>query len=130
MKFALEREVRLEMEAAAELAKSFIGQEVPGWAPLTPSTIADKERQGFPVPAPLKRTSELQDSIHGEAESVYGGVRGVVGSTDEIAIFHEHGTSKLPPRPFLGPALMLAEPLIEKSLGALAVRALTPGENL
>ncbi len=107
LKFALEREVRLGMEAAAKLAKGFIGREVPGWAPLAESTLADKARQGYETPAPLKRTGELRDSIKGEAESLPGGVRGIVESDDPNALWHEVGTSREPPRPFLGPALMV-----------------------
>ena len=127
LKFALERTVRVEMEAAAKLAQSFIGQEMPGWSPLADTTIADKARKGYATPAPLLRTGELKDSIKGEAESVPGGVRGVVGTDDPTAIWHEMGTSKMPARPFLGPAMMLTEPAIGAALGALAVRTLTPG---
>ncbi len=127
LKFALEREVRLGMEEAAKLAKGFIGQEMPGWDPLKESTLADKERQGYETPAPLKRTGELQDSLKGEAESVPGGVRGIVSSDNETALFHEIGTSREPPRPFLGPALMLTEPILATALNELAVRLVTPG---
>ena len=127
LKFALEREVRLGMEEAAKLAKGFIGREGPGWAPLAESTIADKERQGYETPAPLLRTGELRDSIKGEAESVPGGVRGVVESDDPSALSHEIGSSREPPRPFLGPAVMLTEPILATALNELAVRVLTPG---
>jgi phage gpG-like protein len=129
LKFALEREVRLEMEAAAKLAKSFIGQEMPGWDPLKSSTIAEKERGGYATPAPLKRTGELAESIKGEAESTTNGVRGMVYSEDPTALWHEFGTSRLPARPFLGPALVLSETAIGVALGALAIRTLTPGKR-
>ncbi len=129
LRFALEREVRLAMEAAAETAKGFIGQEMPGWDPLAPPTIADKTRKGYPTPAPLLRTGELRESIGAEAEAVPGGVDGVVGSTSRHASFHEIGSSREPPRPFLGPALMLAEQPLSTALGELAVRVLTPGER-
>lgn len=130
LKFALERTVRVEMEAAAKLAKSFIGNEQPGWAALAESTIADKARQGYEVPAPLKRTGELAESIGAETESHVDHVIGVVGSTSPLAILHEQGTSRMPARPFLGPALMLTEPATAAALGELAVRALTPGARL
>ncbi len=129
LKFALEREVRVGMEAAAKLAKSFIGQEMPGWDPLKPSTLAEKAQQGYETPAPLRRTGELADSIKGEAESVPGGVRGVVGTDDPTALWHEMGTSRMAPRPFLGPALILSEPVLGAALSELAVRTLTPGKR-
>jgi len=129
LKFALEREVRLGMEAAAVEARSFIGNEQPGWAALADSTIAEKQRLGYPTPHPLERTGELKDSISGEAETIPGGVHGVVGSTSDLAILHEVGTSRMPARPFLGPALMLTEPKIAVALAELAVRTLTPGSR-
>jgi len=129
LKFALEREVRLGMEAAAVEARSFIGNEQPGWAALAESTLSDKERQGYPTPHPLERTGELKDSISGEAETFLGGVHGVVGSTSDLAVLHEVGTSRMPPRPFLGPALMLTEPKIAVALAELAARVLTPGSR-
>lgn len=129
LKFALEREVRVGMEAAAKLAQSFIGQEMPGWDPLADSTIADKQRGGYATPAPLLRTGALKESIKGEAESVPGGVHGIVGTDDPTALWHEMGTSRTPPRPFLGPAMILTEPAIGVALDALAVRTLIPGKR-
>jgi len=130
LKFALEREVRLGMEAAAKVAKSFIGSEALGWPELAESTLSDKERLGYPTPHPLERTGGLRDSIEGVAESVFGGVHGVVGTDDPNALGHEVGTSREPARPFLGPALMLTEPEIAAALGELAKRVLTPGSKL
>ena len=36
-------------------AKSAIGRDHEMWAPLAPSTIADKQAHGFPTPKPLMR---------------------------------------------------------------------------
>lgn len=146
LKFALEREVRLRMEGAAHEARGFIGHEMEGWAPLSPATMDGffSERAGRYIEGktelgyvnqvsatdPLLRTGGLRDSISGEAESVGLGVRGIVGSTSDIAAYQEVGTSTIPPRPFLGPALMLEEPKIAEDLGHLAVRTLTPGSRL
>lgn len=124
---ALEREVAVAMEAAAKLAQSFIGEEMPGWTPLAEATLADKARKGYATPKPLLRTGELRDSIKGQAEPIPGGVRGVVGTNDEHAATHETGSFYEPPRPFLAPALILTEPVLASSLAALAVRTLTPG---
>jgi len=130
LKFALEREVRLGMEEAAKKAKSFIGEQQQGWPELAASTIAEKSALGYPVPAPLLRDGDLRDSISGEAESGFREVVGIVGSTDPISVYHEVGTSRVPPRPFLGPALMLVEPELATALAETAVRALTPGARV
>jgi hypothetical protein len=145
LRFALERDVRLNMEVAAKVSRGFIGHEIEGWAPLSPATmngfyspdagwIKGKIELGYvnqiSATDPLLRTGELRDSIGGEAEEVGIGVRGIVGSTSDIAALQEMGTSRIPARPFLGPALMLAETKIAEDLGHLAIRALTPGSRL
>lgn len=128
--FALEREVGAGMAEAAKLAKSYIGNEQPGWAPLAASTIEEKAALGYEVPAPLLREGDLRDSIESEVETSGREVTGIVGSTDPIAIFFSTGTSRMPPRPFLEPAFMLTEPKITAALGELALRLLTPGAQL
>lgn len=130
LRFALERDVRLNMEEAAKVSRGFLGEYQPGWAQLAQATLDEKQRLGFETPSPLKRTGALEESISGEAEDVGLGVKGIVGSTSDLAEIHEHGTSRIPARPFLGPALMLAETKIADDLGHLAVRALTPGSRL
>lgn len=130
LRFALERDVRLNMEAAAKVSRGFLGEYQPGWAELAQATIDEKQRLGFATPSPLKRTGALEESIAGEAEEAGLGVRGIVGSSSDLAEIHEHGTSRIPARPFLGPALMLVETKISEDLGHLAVRALTPGSRL
>lgn len=71
------------------------------WPELADSTKADRVAQGYAENEPLLRTGDLRDSIevtrhHDEA---------VVGSTSDIALWQEIGTERMPPRPFLGPAL-------------------------
>lgn len=128
--FALEREVGVGMAEAAKLAKSYIGDEQPGWAPLAASTIEQKSALGYPVPAPLLRDGDLRDSIESEVETSGLVVTGIVGSTDPIAVYFSTGTSRMPPRPFIEPAFMLTEPKLTAALGELAIRLLTPGARL
>lgn len=71
------------------------------WAELATSTVSDRVRQGFTPFEPLYRTGELRGSIEAEVS----GNQMVVGSKMDIALWQEQGTSKMPPRPFLGPAL-------------------------
>lgn len=70
------------------------------WAPLAEATVADRVANGFSPDEPLLRTGELRESIEVEAQ----GDKAVVGSRSDIAMYQELGTSKIPPRPFLGPA--------------------------
>lgn len=119
------------MKAAAEDAKSLIGQELSEWPALAESTVAEKERLGYTgavsATDPLLRTGELRDSIKADAELSPGGAIGMVGSNDPIAEYQELGTSRIPPRPFMSLALRRAEPLASKTFGEFAVEILTRG---
>lgn len=85
----------------------------PEWAPLAESTEAEKARLGFSTGAPLLRTGDLRKSI--EAHSSPLGFR--VGSKLDIAAYQEFGTEHIPPRPFLGPALLESTPEVLKMVG-------------
>ena len=108
---------------AQSMAKSYIGSYQHGWAPLAESTIADKAAKGFAVPAPLLRTGEMRDSIEYEVELAEFEV--VVGSHLLIALYQELGTSRIPPRSFLGLAMSECIPLAEEIFGKIAVKILT-----
>ena len=75
--------------------------QFPAWAPLADSTVADRISKGFSPLEPLLRTGELRDSIETHVE----GAEATVGSASMIALYQEQGTDRIPPRPFLGPAL-------------------------
>lgn len=81
-------------------AKDLIGSEHPFWPQLADATIADRERKGYPADEPLLRTGELRGSIEHKVE----GHVAHVGSDLDIAVYQELGTSKMPPRSFLGQA--------------------------
>ena len=127
LKFELETEVGACMASAAKKAKSFIGEQQDGWADLAPSTIEEKTALGYPVPAPLLREGDLRDSINSEVETRGMEIVGLVYSDDPISEYQEYGTSRIPPRPFIVPALIQTLPEIETALGETLVRALTPG---
>ncbi|MGA3116445.1 MAG: hypothetical protein ABSF90_18640 [Syntrophobacteraceae bacterium] len=85
----------------------------PAWAPLTESTMEEKERLGFAPPDnPLMRTRALQESISHEVEND----EARIGSDSEIMVYHEFGTSKMAMRPVLGPALVRNLEIIERVL--------------
>lgn len=56
-------------------------------------------------PGPMVRTGRLRASITPKVERIGGGVRGTVGSNVEYAPYVELGTRRMPPYPYLWPAL-------------------------
>jgi len=102
-------------------AKAAIGKEHEEWAPLAESTIADKQKLGFPTPKPLLRTGELRDSIR----YTVNGNEGAVGSDLDRAVWQELGTSKIPPRSFLVSSAISSEDKIRRMAAAVTVAALS-----
>ena len=66
------------------------------------------------------RTGTLRRSIHHEVDQAPGGAEAVIGTNVEYGPFVEHGTSRMAPRAFLGPALDRHAPEFETSLRRLA----------
>lgn len=118
---AIETEIagQMAVEQAAYIvevnAKDLIGSDEGQWPALAESTLEDKARQGYGVPNPLLRTGGLRNSI----ERTVGHWRAWVGSNEDVAVWQELGTDKIPPRPFIRYAAMQAEDLIH----ALTVKA-------
>ena len=96
----------------------------PAWAPLADATIADKAGMGFGPPEyePLRRTGQLEASIEGVAE----GLTGAVVSNDQVMVYHEFGTPKMPPRVVLARAVAITQPIFAKELAKIAVSLLKP----
>jgi hypothetical protein len=103
-------------------AKDAIGTYY-GWPQLAESTQERRVALGYSANDPLLRTGELRDSI---GHVVEGDV-GYVGTNDPVAPFHEFGTSRIPPRPFLGGALDAVGPKIEKMAGRMVMGAMLHG---
>lgn len=112
------------VKLTATYSRSLIGHYQPGWAPLADSTLREKAAAGYAIPNPLLRTGEMRDSIVGEADASGTGAEGAVGASDPKAIWHELGTSRMPPRPFLSLAMMNMLPTAEKLFNNLAIRLL------
>jgi hypothetical protein len=105
----------------AERAKDMIGVPQPGWAPLAASTLIEKDG----INTPLLETGEMRDSIAWNSDAH----EGYVGSNDKKAIFQELGTSRIPPRSFLGSAAIQMAPEIDK-LADRAVAAAFEGTGV
>jgi phage gpG-like protein len=102
-------------------AKDLIGHPQDQWPPLADRTIADKQRLGFTAKddySPLLRTGDLRDSISFEVE----GLKGVVGSTDQVMVYHEFGTKNMPPRSVLTLATVSSRKKLDAVFGAGAAR--------
>jgi phage gpG-like protein len=101
-------------------AKRVIGEGYPEWPALAPETLARKMRN-----TPLLETGEMRASIEWNAS----GNEGYVGSNNDKAVWHELGTSRIPPRPFLMGAAIRMEPVIH-AMAAKAVVAVIAGRGL
>jgi len=101
-------------------AKRVIGEGYPEWPALSPETLAHKMGSG-----PLLETGELRASVEWNAS----GNEGFVGSNNDKAVWHEFGTSRIPPRPFLMGAAMRMEDKIH-AMAAKAVVAVILGKGL
>jgi phage gpG-like protein len=107
-------------EMVAAEAKRVLGTDGYDWPALKPETLAHKMQPGM-----LLETGELRASIEWNSE----GNEGHVGSNLDKAVWHELGTSHIPPRPFLMGAAMAMEDKIHK-MAARAVMAVMLGKGL
>ena len=89
----------------------------PAWAPLSPATEDRKAALGQPAGSPLVAEGDLKASFSHETQ----GLTLVAGSKDPKMVFHEFGTSRMPPRPVVGPAGFENKDTIQKLVGAAAV---------
>lgn len=103
----------------------------PAWAPLSDYTLygwgwyPGKVDLGYAPPDnPLVREGDLRESIGHEVDHLDA----VIGSPEDNALYQELGTSKMPPRPFLGPAGFENKEAIAKLVGAATVVGLVGGE--
>jgi phage gpG-like protein len=104
-------------ELASTMAAAYIGHYQPGWPPLAESTLKNKAAD-----TPLLETGEMRDSIRHEVDPIMLEV--VVGSNDKRALWQELGTSRIPPRSFLGLAMAHSLPFAEETFGKIAVTIL------
>lgn len=73
-----------------------------GWAPLAPSTLAQKRRQGYPERT-LYRTGKLEENVGQAVEQTddgdfIGATVGIDLSVVPYAAYHQSGTSRMPAR--------------------------------
>jgi HK97 gp10 family phage protein len=137
MEVVWHEEMKRSLKAAAQIiktdARAQIGHyqpeagEYPEWAPLAESTEDEKARLGAPADAPLERFGDLKKSFR---STMVGDKEVIVGSTDPNMDWHEFGTSKMPPRPVLGPALLKNIEKIRHLLGHAMLDTVVSGQRL
>lgn len=94
------------------------------WAALATKTVDEKIRHGATSDDPLigyydekgrkAYSIPLGKSIRTSIDRVM--LSAQIGTNDPIGKYHEYGTSRIPPRPFLRPALYQNEEMIKKLL--------------
>jgi hypothetical protein len=106
-------------------AKRVLGTHDYSWPPLAPSTIARKATGD----SPLLETGELRDSIqhHVGHTGAHGGMEADIGSDNDKALWHELGTARVPPRPFLSGAAIHKEHEVVDVIGREMVAFLAGG---
>jgi hypothetical protein len=134
MEAALEIERHRGLERAAEVverrAKANIGHYQDAappfapWAELAQATQDERVALGYPENEPLLRDGAMRDSI----EHTVRGHEAHVGSDSDVAVFQELGTTRIPPRSFLGSAAVQSEGHVRRILGEHAVAALVGEE--
>lgn len=76
------------------------------WSELADVTKQQRVELGFTENDPLLRTGALRDSITHEIDTLPPFITvAAIGSDSDIAVDQELGTNRIPPRPFLGPAM-------------------------
>lgn len=105
-------------------ARSYMGHEQDWWPPLKEETIERKAKGN----TPLLETGDLKRSIEITAPVHEGGVTvGYVGSNSMVAVYQELGTTRIPPRSFLGAASMQCEHKIHEMAAETTVATLVNG---
>jgi hypothetical protein len=99
--------------------------DFPAWPALAPATLAAHDRLGS-GDAPMIGAGDLAGSIGHTVQ----GLEAKVGSTSRVMVYQELGTSRMPPRPVLGPAAIRNRALIHDTLRRAAVEGLLHGSGV
>jgi len=130
--FQLEKGLDAAAARVAQTARKELGAyqpavgPFPAWEELADSTKADRVRKGYAENDPLLRTGELRNSISHQTR----GLEAAIGSDSDVAVYQELGTPKIPPRPFLGPAVEHNHEAIRKIVGGAVVTGLLGGGSI
>ena len=135
-------EVERGLESAAERIEATARSEFgvyqpaqgpfPAWDPLGDATQAERAMLGFTPNDPLLRAGDLQAAVTHEVDR--GDLSAVVGVPDgklgDVMVAQELGTSRIPPRPVLGPAAYRNKEAIRKLVGAAVVAGIVGADQI
>jgi hypothetical protein len=137
---AIEEGLKLASKIIQSDAKKQIGHlqsnigPFSAWEELADSTKSYKQRLvdnneiGLTLNSdfnPLMLTGELYRSI--EYEVNIAKLEAVIGTKNPIGAFQEFGTSRIPPRPFIGPAAFKQAPSVVKIFGMATMMGIAGG---
>jgi phage gpG-like protein len=117
--FAMQSGLEAVAQRVRDTAREELGHYQPAighfeaWPELADATKDDRVRKGFTENDPLLRSGDLRESI----KAAHNRTEAVIGSESDVAVYQELGTNKIPPRPFLGPAVLHNEEWIKRLLG-------------
>ena len=131
----IDRETNRVLEVAAKIvekdAKARLGhyQEAIGpygaWMELSDYTKRERAMQGYTPNDPLLRSGKLRASIEHEVD--VNQHIAIIGSKSEYAEDQELGTSRIPARPFIGPAAFANKQKIRDLIGRSVMNGLFSG---
>lgn len=99
------------------------------WPALAPATIAEKTMLGYAPPDnPLLRRGALRDSYHFVVTRGLVAPEVTAGTGDPVGLWQEMGTSTIPPRPVVGPAMLETMPA-NLDILAKGIRSVIRGER-
>ena len=130
-KHAMERAAKVVEKEAKDSIGHYQSQSGPfvAWAELADSTKADRTSKGYSENEPELRDGTLFNSIeHTLTRSALGDIEAEVGSNNQIMVYQELGTAKMPPRSILGGAAARKEKEVVEIIGGTVVAALMGGE--
>jgi hypothetical protein len=107
---------RLDIDAVANAA---LARQAEAMAGAVRETLSKQPGEAHVFP--WMRTGTLHDSIEVVAE----GAEAVIGSSDPVALWQEHGTPHLPPRPFLAPMAEQGAASVASAIGSAVATALS-----
>ena len=106
-------------------ARNLIGTEYAGWPALADSTVERKAAKGqtgrISSTDPLFATGELRATI---SHQIVDDHTALIGTPDQIGVYQEFGTNRIPPRPFLGSAAFRKGKEAAKGIGEAVQRAI------
>ncbi len=113
-----ELQARLAVLDTGTIARSALAGQASGLADQVRTALSTPP--GGPHDHPWRQTGALHDSIGATAEDDTA----VVGSTSTVALYQEHGTAKLPPRPTFAPLAASQGEAIAQAVAAAVAQSL------